>query len=279
MSRARWRIEHRTAYSYAAPARESFNEVRLKPPSNESQSVESFVLTTTPAAAFRQYRDFYANYVHHFEIPNSHASLLIESRAVVFSHPSPPLSTEATPASLDSLANFARSGDYADYVGPSRFVDVEPATWRLAVDATVGISDAWQAAQALLRFVHSHLTYTPASTTVHTPLREVLTQRRGVCQDFAHVMLGLCRALKMPARYVSGYLAAEKARATHAWVELWIPNVGWLGLDPTHDRQTNESYIKIGVGRDYADVPPVAGYYKGTLERKLEVDVKIEPVT
>jgi transglutaminase-like putative cysteine protease len=279
MSRARWRIEHRTAYSYAAPARDSFNEVRLKPPSNEAQTVESFVLTTSPAASFRQYRDFCANHVHHFEISNPHASLLIESRAVVLAHPTPPMSSEATPAPLESLANFAKSGDYADYVGPSRFVDVEPSTWRLAVDATVGIADAWQAAQALMRFVHGHLTYTPASTHVHTPLREVLAHRRGVCQDFAHVLLGLCRALKMPARYVSGYLAAEKARATHAWIELWIPNVGWLGLDPTHDRQINESYIKIGVGRDYADVPPVAGYYKGTLERKLEVDVKIEPVT
>ncbi len=278
MSRARWRIEHRTAYSYSVPARDSFNEVRLQPPSNESQSVESFVLTTNPAAPFRQYRDFYANHVHHFEIPDPHAGLLIESRTVVLAHPPPPLSGEATPAALDSLADFARTADYADYLGPSRFVDVEPATWRLAVDATAGIADAWQAALALMRFVHGHLAYKPASTHVHTPLREVLAQRRGVCQDFAHVMLGLCRALRMPARYVSGYLAAEKARATHAWIELWIPNVGWLGLDPTHDRQIDETYIKIGIGRDYADVPPVAGYYKGTLERKLEVDVKIEPI-
>jgi hypothetical protein len=107
-------------------------------------------------------------------------------------------------------------------------------------------------------------------------LRDALAQRRGVCQDFAHVMLGLCRALKMPARYVSGYLAVEKARATHAWVEVWIPTAGWLALDPTHNRQIDETYIKIGAGRDYADVPPVAGYYRGTMERKLEVDVQIE---
>jgi transglutaminase-like putative cysteine protease len=92
-------------------------------------------------------------------------------------------------------------------------------------------------------------------------------------------MLGLCRSLKMPARYVSGYLAVEKARSTHAWVELWIPTVGWLALDPTHNRQSDATYIKIGIGRDYADVPPVAGYYKGTLERKLEVDVQIDPIS
>ncbi len=278
MSRARWQIQHRTSYSYSALARESFNEVRLKPPSNECQSVESFVLTTFPAASFRQYRDFYANCVHHFEIPTPHASLLIESCAVVLAHPPPPLSSAATTAPLEALPDFARSGDYADYLGPSRFVDVEPATWRLAVDATVGISDTWQAAQALMSFVHGYLAYKPASTHVHTHLREALAQRRGVCQDFAHVMLGLCRALRMPARYVSGYLAVEKARATHAWVELWIPNVGWLGLDPTHNQQIDETYIKIAAGRDYSDVPPVVGYYRGTMERKLEVDVKIEPV-
>jgi transglutaminase-like putative cysteine protease len=278
MNRARWQIQHRTSYTYQAPARESFNEVRLKPPSNECQSVESFVLTTTPAAPLRQYRDFYYNCVHHFEIPSPHASLLIESRAVVLAHPPPPLSSEATPAPLAALPDFVKSNEYVDYLGPSRFVDIEPSTWRLAVDATIGIDDAWQAAQALMRFVHGHLSYSPASTHVHSPLREALAKRRGVCQDFAHVMLGLCRALKMPARYVSGYLAVEKARATHAWVELWIPTIGWLPLDPTHNRQIDETYIKIGAGRDYADVPPVAGSYKGTLQRKLEVEVQIEPI-
>jgi transglutaminase-like putative cysteine protease len=278
MSRVRWQIQHRTAYTYLAPARDSFNDVRLRPPSNERQSVESFVLTITPAAPVRQYRDFYSNWVHHFEIPSPHASLLIESRSMVEAHPPPPLSAGAVTAPLTALPDLAKASDCFDYLGASRFVDVEAETWRLAIDATAGITDTWQAAQALMRFVRGHLAYMPASTHVHTPLREVLGQRRGVCQDFAHVMLGLCRALKMPARYVSGYLAVEKARATHAWVEVWIPTVGWLAVDPTHNQQTDHTYIKIGAGRDYADVPPVTGYYKGTLERKLEVEVQIDAI-
>jgi len=278
MNGARWQIRHRTSYVYLSPARDSFNDARLKPPSDERQTVESFELTTIPAAPFRQYRDFYSNCVHHFEIPQAHASLVIESRALVLAHPPPPLPGEAVTAPLAALPECVKPGDCFDYLGPSRFVDVEPATWRLAVDATAGITDAWQAAQALMRFAHGHLAYAPASTHVHTHPRDVLAQRRGVCQDFAHVLLGLCRALKMPARYVSGYLAVEKARATHAWVEAWIPTVGWLGLDPTHNRQTDGTYIKIGAGRDYADVPPIAGYYKGTLERKLEVEVQIDAV-
>ena len=106
-------------------------------------------------------------------------------------------------------------------------------------------------------------------------VEDVLTLRRGVCQDYAHVMLGLCRTLRIPALYVSGYLATEIASATHAWVEVFIPGMGWQGLDPTHNCLPNENYVKIGVGRDYADVPPVSGTYKGTTERTMAVDVKI----
>ena len=127
-----------------------------------------------------------------------------------------------------------------------------------------------------MRFVHAQLRYEPNSTTVHTHARDVLRDRRGVCQDFAHVTLALCRSLKIPALYVSGYLGSETASATHAWIEVLIPGIGWRALDPTHNRQTDESYVKIAVGRDYADVPPVTGHYKGTSERTMQVEVKVK---
>jgi transglutaminase-like putative cysteine protease len=278
MNRARWQICHSTCYTYLNPVRENSNEVRLRPQSSEAQTVESFVLTTEPNAPLRQYRDFYSNWVYHFEVTSPHASLLIQSRTVVSTHPPPPLSGEAVSAPLDALTQWVMPDACSDYLGPSRFVDVEAETWRLAVDATNGIADTWQAARALMRFVYGYLDYAPASTHVHTPVREVLAKRRGVCQDFAHVMLSLCRSLKIPARYVSGYLAVQKARATHAWVEVWIPTIGWLPLDPTHNRQSDAAYVKIGAGRDYADVAPVAGHYRGTLERKLHVDVQINAI-
>jgi len=126
-----------------------------------------------------------------------------------------------------------------------------------------------------MEFVFGYLKYEPYSTHVHTPMAEVIIHRRGVCQDFAHLFIGLCRVLKIPARYVSGYLATEKASATHAWAEVFIPGQGWRGLDPTHNRQIGETYVKIGHGRDYADVPPISGNYHGTRERKMTVDVKI----
>jgi transglutaminase-like putative cysteine protease len=156
-------------------------------------------------------------------------------------------------------------------------VDTAPETWRMALDAIHGEDDIWQCALRLMNFVNGHLAYQSNSTLVNTHMRDVLAQRRGVCQDFAHVMLGLCRALKIPALYVSGYLATEKASATHAWMEVFVPGTGWLGLDPTHNRQPDETYVKIAVGRDYADVAPIKGTYKGTTERTMNVEVKIEP--
>jgi transglutaminase-like putative cysteine protease len=268
----KWRIYHRTAYIYETPARDSSNELRLTPANDGRQTLEFFSLTTTPAVTTRQYNDFCGNVVHHFEVSQPHSNLLIESYALVTTQPPPVLERNATfsPLSSDATASF-------DYLSPTRFVDLDPGTWRLAVDATAGVMDVWQAAQAIMRFTHGYLTYEPASTHVHTPLRDVLARRRGVCQDYAHMMLGLCRTLKIPARYVSGYLATEMASATHAWVEVLVPTIGWHSLDPTHDRQVDGTYVKLAAGRDYSDVPPVSGYYKGSLRRKMEVRVNIEP--
>ncbi len=274
----KWEIKHSTRYAYASPVKESFNEVRLQPMTNEHQQVENFLLKVMPPVRLRHYTDFFANVVHHFEIPEPHEFLAVECHSIVTAKVPPSLSAEATPAPLSTLASAAGLERCFDFLQSSRFVELDPQIWRLAVDATMGLTDVWQASLALMRFLHQHLIYTPNSTGVHTHMREVLEQRRGVCQDYAHVMLGLCRSLKIPALYVSGYLATETASATHAWVEVYIPGIGWRGLDPTHNRQTDDTYIKIAVGRDYSDVSPVTGHYKGTMDRKMEVAVKITPV-
>jgi transglutaminase-like putative cysteine protease len=270
----RFHIVHRTRYTYASPVRESFNEIRLRPFTNEHQTVESFLLKILPPCRLRHYEDFYKNTVHHFEIPESHISVVVEALSTVSTR-SIALPLDATPAPLDRLPECARNERCFDYLLPSRYVDTDPETWRLAVDAITGRTDIWQAAVAIMRFIYGNFRYTPLSTHVHTHMREVLQQRAGVCQDFAHVMLGMCRAVKIPALYVSGYLATESASATHAWVEVFLPDLGWRGLDPTHNCAADENYVKIAVGRDYADVTPVSGHYKGTLDRKMEVTVEI----
>ncbi len=273
----KWEINHRTRFDYASPVKESFNEIRLKPVTNEHQTLDSFLLKILPAARLQHYLDFYSNCVHHFELPEPHDSLQVESQSIVTTRAPQAVPEDAAPAPLTLLPAAARSERCVDYLQMSRFVDLEPETWRLALDATAGQTDIWQSALAIMRFVHQRLAYDPQATHVHTHMRDVLAQRRGVCQDFAHVMIGCCRSIKIPALYVSGYLATESASATHAWVEIFVPGLGWRALDPTHNCQPGETYVKIAVGRDYGDVAPLTGNYKGTTQRKMAVEVRIKP--
>src|ERR1700743_3074094 len=250
----KWDITHRTRYRYASPVWGNVNELHLEPISNEAQTLESFELRRSPQARIGHFHDFYSNDVHHFEIAEPHSELLIESRSLVTTHALPGLPLSARPAGRAQLKDVMKIGRCYDFMQAGPFVDTDPQTWRLAMDAIQDEDDVWQCALRLMAFVKTHLKYESNSTNVHTHMRDVLTDRRGVCQDFAHVLLGLCRTLKIPALYVSGYLATETASATHAWVEVFIPGHRWQGLDPTHDRRTDETYVKLAVGRDYADV-------------------------
>jgi transglutaminase-like putative cysteine protease len=271
-------ILHRTHYTYATPVSNSFNDVRLQPMPIPGQTVESFLLRILPAARLTHFKDFYSNWVNHFEIPEAHSYLTIEASSRVVTNPSPPLPSEPL-CTFERMREAPSIERCYDYLQESRFVEMSPEAWRLALDATVGVNDAWQAALALMKCVYGHLKYEPLSTHVHSHMNEVLRDRRGVCQDFAHLFLGLCRVMKIPARYVSGYLATETASATHAWAEIFVPGHGWRGLDPTHNCQVDGTYVKVANGRDYADVAPISGNYFGTRDRKMQVEVRITPIS
>jgi transglutaminase-like putative cysteine protease len=274
-------ITHRTRYQYASAVRESFNEVRLKPVSNEHQSCEAFLLKVLPAVRLSHYTDFHANWVHFFDVPDPHVTLQIESTARVVTK-SLLLDPAATPAPLDRVAECARMERCFDFLQESTYIERSPEAWRLALDVTAGVTDMWQAAQTIMRYVHENFTYTPKVTTVHTHMRDVLAGRAGVCQDLAHVMIGLCRALQIPALYVSGYLyngprdTLIGTQASHAWCEVFLPGIGWRGLDPTNNQPVDERYVKLAVGADYSEVPPIRGMYKGTTERHMDVEVHLE---
>ena len=274
-------VFHRTHFGYAVPVSDSFNEARLQPCDNAEQRRHSFLLKVLPPTRLTHYLDFYLNCVHMFELSPPHTELTVEATSIVTTSDAPGLPEEAALAPLNRMDACSRLDRCYDYLQPSHFVNDSVESWRLAIDVTAGETDAWQAALKLMRFVHREFRYEPASTHVHTTVRESLQLRKGVCQDFAHVLLGLCRAIKIPARYVSGYLyngPAEHlkgAQASHAWIEIYLPGHGWRGLDPTNDQQVNGHYIKIGSGRDYADVPPLKGTYRGTAERRLTVDVLV----
>jgi transglutaminase-like putative cysteine protease len=274
----KWEIFHSTRFDYLSAVRDSVNNVCLQPMPIPEQTVESFVLRVLPKSQLTHSHDLFSNRITRFEISEPHSSLLIEAQSRVSTHPPAPLPDAERLCSFAQIQAVENIECWFDFLQTSRFVEISPEAWKLAVDATHGLDDAWLAALALMEFVFGFLKYEPYSTHVHTPMAEVMVGRRGVCQDFAHLLIGLCRALKIPARYVSGYLATEKASATHAWVEVFIPGQGWRGLDPTHNRQIGATYVKIGHGRDYADVPPVSGNYHGTRARKMTVAVKITPV-
>jgi len=274
-------VMHRTRYAYGAPVRDSFNEVRLQPADTTRQRRLAFRLAVQPATRLASRLDFYLNTVHTFEVPAPHAELVVEAHSEVETSDTPALDATATPRPLATLGDCARFADCYDFLQPSTFVDTGGDLTALVREIVGAQTDAWQAALAIMHFINKEFRYQPAVTTAHTHMREALRLRCGVCQDFAHVMIGLCRTIGLPARYVSGYLyngpadQLKGAQASHAWVEVFLPGHGWLGLDPTNDQIVAGRHIHIATGRDYADVSPVKGTYRGTTQRQLHVDVLV----
>ncbi len=276
----RIRVRHLTRFLYQGPVTDSFNEVRLKPISDATQTCESFELRIEPATTPREYGDFHKNRVHYFDVPGPHNQLDIEALSIVATKPDPrPLPfTPFSPALLDDPAVGVEHFDFlvdTSYVPLAIPLQHEA---RQLVGSTV--ADLWADAVRLGEHIHSILTYDPSATKVNTQVLDVLQSRRGVCQDYAHLMLGLCRTIGIPARYVSGYFLnptrrPEDIEASHAWVEILLPGYGWRGYDPTHRRIPGTNYVKLAIGRDYGDIRPVSGTFRGRGTREMVVEVQV----
>jgi transglutaminase-like putative cysteine protease len=274
------RVLHRTTFTYAGKAHDSFNEVRLRPINDATQECRDFKLRMTPGATPREYADFYGNSVHYFEIVENHTKLAIEAVSTVDTVPT----AARPPVPRVAPAELKRSGEVdmlAEFNNASHYVPLEVELWREAQDALAeGRSDIWSDVRRLGAHINRRFAYKPKTTGVNTRATDVLKLRMGVCQDFAHVHLGLCRSLGIPARYVSGYFFNTTRRprepeASHAWIEAYVPGYGWAAFDPTHDRVADDRYVKVAVGRDYADIRPVNGTYRGAPTRELKVDVTV----
>jgi len=277
------RVVHRTMFSYDGKARESFNELRLRPADTETQRCLAFALRISPAAEAHEYRDFHGNTVHYFDVPDPHPLLSVTTVSRI---ETVPLADRAT-VPVVSAADLTASPEHemlAEFHTSSPYVPLEVDLWREAQDAVAGgRTDVWSDVQRLGEHVHRTFTYRANTTGVHTLATDALRLRTGVCQDFAHVHLGLCRSLGIPARYVSGYFfnASRRPReneASHAWIEAWLPGAGWIAYDPTHARPADDRYIRVAVGRDYTDIRPVSGTYRGAPTRSLRVDVCVRQV-
>lgn len=275
-------IRHVTQFRYSAPIAESAMEVRMQPRRDGTQHCLSFELTTNPRSRITTSRDYLGNIVHHFDIPGQHTQLTITALATVSVTPPPVLGVLSSDAWNDLDALVADS-DAAEMLIPSHFVRFGPELDALGRELDVRRrDDPLTVLRATMTGIYNSFAYTPQSTLVDSPIEDVLRMRQGVCQDYAHVMIALARSIGIPCRYVSGYLYrritdADRvgADATHAWVEALLPDLGWVGFDPTNDMEAGERHIRTAVGRDYADVPPNRGVFRGQARTELSVAVQV----
>jgi transglutaminase-like putative cysteine protease len=265
----RLRITHTTTFRYDVPVSEAYMEMWLTPLDAGGQRCESFRLTTDPHGEVRSYVDRFGNRIRHFDTLNPHDRLLVSARSEV-STPEVFVDPERELSLLDSF----------DYLQPTPYAPDSEAVRTFARDLAVP-GDAMATARATLQAAHAALAYVPGSTTVKTAADEALQAGQGVCQDFTHLMIAACRVLGLPARYVSGYVFAPRrgtAAASHAWTDVFVQGHGWLSLDPTHGSPQTDHYVRLATGRDYSDVPPTRGVYKGAGKEEMAVDVSVERI-
>ena len=274
---------HRTTFQYASPVTQSVNTLHLEPRTFPYQKTISALIRVIPATRVRKFTDLFQNITHHFELPAAHVRLEIESRIKVHN----------LPLDISAASREATLGSYHDpsireltwpYLQESHWVSRHPEVWRQALDITNSMPAVFDQASALMAWIYREFRYESGVTNASTHLEEAFAMRCGVCQDFTHVMLGLCRAVGIPARYASGYLyngprdTLVGAQASHAWAEVYLPGAGWIGFDPTNNNLADERYVKISVGRDYDDVAPVRGSYHGTGHCRMDVQVEVEKI-
>jgi len=275
----RLRAKHRTEMRYAGEVRESVNEIRLCPRGNGRQQVELCEIVTDPPTEVHRHVDAFGNEVAWFQIERPHTGLIVDAHAVVTVTPHPPMPQKA-PWGL--LLDRALQDRMSDYLAPSALVhwpeSVDYFAQGLEVD---DIQDVGVWLRAMERAVNDSIRYERGSTGVDTTVERLIQVRRGVCQDMAHLFLALCRRRGVPARYVSGWLfqpGRDEPGESHAWCDAWVPGAGWVEFDPTHPDPNLDHYIRIGVGRDYFDVPPFRGTYVGAPTEKMSVTVEIADI-
>ena len=280
-------IRHFTRYRYSRSVWQSMMEVRMHPRSEGNQRCFVFQLSVNPRARIFGYTDSYGNLVHHFDLPSRHSQLTIISDALVNIEAQPSIPEVMEYRGWQELEELVEKKDYWDMLMPSHFAGSSPELEQLASE--IGATERKRRSplpflRDIASGVHRSFSYVKKSPAVNSPIEDALRSRRGVCQDFAHIMIALERNARIPCRYVSGYLyhSTEIAHpaadgATHAWVEALLPGLGWVGFDPTINRLASEQHIRTATGRDYADVPPTMGMMKGKADTQLQVRVRVTP--
>jgi transglutaminase-like putative cysteine protease len=290
-----YRIEHETRYVHSGGVSTSQHLAYLTPRTLPRQSVRWHELVVEPSPASHVQRiDYFGNAVDQFTILTPYDELCVVGRSVV-----EVAATEAaiapdaaTPweAVRDELS-YERGAPYegaSEFSYPSPYVATAPELAEFARDSFAAERPLVAAAVDLMHRINDEFTFDPGATTIATPVTRVLADRRGVCQDFAHLQIGCLRSLGLAARYVSGYLLTEPppgkprlvgADASHAWLSVWCPPLGWIDLDPTNDVRPSERHVTLAWGRDYGDVSPLRGVVIGGRDHTLHVGVSVTPAS
>ena len=261
------RICHTTRFEYQAPAYDSHNEARMRPLEGANQRCVEFDLDLTPNASTFEYDDYYGNRVYGFSIHDPHPVLVVAAKSLVERVPAAAPPAIPTPFGEYLLEDHVRNRTEYDFLNASRHVPFsEPMRkffWLAKPDPS---EDVATYANRIVAYIRDQFVYEPGMTKVHSTADEILSVGGGVCQDFAHLTIGVLRLAGIPTRYVSGYLApAAKstvetvgAQASHAWLEAQLPGLGWTGFDPTNGCLVDERHIRVAIGRDYSERPATA---------------------
>jgi transglutaminase-like putative cysteine protease len=270
----RYRIRHVTRFTYEQPACESHNEIRLRPRDSVRQRTLGFSLEITPPAALIDYRDAFGNIVHAMSIHEPHRELMVCADSLI---------ERMTPRELSSndqfenflLGDTLRSQEEYDFLSPSRYIpfseQLKKFFWMVRPRMNEPVAEY---SQRVVAWICDQFAHEPGGTDLHSDVNQVLSSGAGVCEDFAHLTIGVMRLAGVPARYVSGYLAPRRDRgrplgnqASHTWLEVMLPE-GWFGFDPTQGSHVSDHHVRLAVGRDYADVPPIRGVYRSAGDQR-----------
>ncbi|MBC7300895.1 MAG: transglutaminase family protein [Nocardia sp.] len=274
-----WRIRvvHTTGYVYDAPVTRSFNEARLTPRADSRQNVILNRVETVPATRAYRYTDYWGTAVTAFDLHAPHTELEVTGSSVVETEP---FAEPTEELSWDELQGGRVIDRFDEMLSPTAYVPRDRKLSTVARQLCRGEEPAKAVVRAA-EWVHKEMDYIAGTTSVHTSALQAFAERRGVCQDYAHLTLVLLRSMGIPSRYVSGYLHPKPgaqigetvAGQSHAWIEAWTGQ--WWGYDPTNNLAVNEQHVSVGVGRDYADVPPLKGVFSGGGSTDLEVVVEV----
>ena len=274
-----YRIQHITKYEYDRFVQESVNEIRIFTYQCQEQEVLQHDLFITGSPEIFSYSDYWGNKAGMFNLLQPHKNLVIDSRLVVRTTSSPSLSVNFV-SDFNMLETEVKDDLKMLELSKPDAIQSTEVIMEILNSIYGPEKQVASVIQNCCEYIFNSFQYIKGITNIETTVDEILAQRAGVCQDFAHVMLQVLRTLKIPSRYVSGYICPDKKGlrgegATHAWIEAWIPAYGWAGIDPTNNVWVTNHHVKLAVGRNFKDCSPVKGTFKGTATQNLSVFVSI----